>query len=122
MEVGETEQAREMAERAEREATEREMLLYVPDALRIKGMALSRMGRTEVARTALGEGRERAAAMPYPYTEARILVELGLLDHQDGKADQAREQLREALTIFRRLGTRKDIEWTEQALAQLASA
>ncbi len=57
--------------------------------------------------------------MPYPYSEARIVVELGLLDHQEGKADQAREQLQEALTIFQRLGAGKDIERTEQVLAAL---
>jgi hypothetical protein len=53
--------------------------------------------------------------MPNPYTEARVLVELGLLDRQEGEADQARDRLQEALAIFQRLGARKDIEWTKQA-------
>jgi hypothetical protein len=52
--------------------------------------------------------------MPNPYTEARVLVELGLLDRQEGEADQARDRLQEALAIFQRLGARKDIEWTKQ--------
>jgi hypothetical protein len=57
--------------------------------------------------------------MPNPYTEARILAELGLLDQQDGKTDQARVQLQEALTIFQRLGAAKDIERSQHALAEL---
>lgn len=123
LELGETERGLELAERAERDAREREMLLYLPEALRIKGMALSRLGRhpegTREARKVLMEGRERAAAMPNPYTEARILVELGLLDRQERNGERAREHLGEAHAIFRRLGAQKDTERAEQALAAL---
>jgi tetratricopeptide (TPR) repeat protein len=119
LELGETERGLELAEQGEREVRKRQTLLCLPEVLRIKGIALSRLGRREGARNALVEGRERAAAMPNPYTEARILVELGLLDQLDGKADQAKERLREALTIFQQLGASKDIERSEQALAEL---
>jgi tetratricopeptide (TPR) repeat protein len=122
LELGETKRALELAEQAERETRKRQTLLSLPQALRIKGMALSRLGRSAEAREVLMEGRERAAGMPNPYGEARILVELGLLDQQEGKTDQTREQLQQARTIFQRLGARKDIERTEQELAQLARA
>jgi tetratricopeptide (TPR) repeat protein len=122
LELGEIGRGLELTERAEREARGRGTLLYLPEALRIKGMALRRLGKTEEARKVLNEGLERAQRMPNPYTEARILVELGLLDRQEGIVDQAREQLQEALSIFQRLRARKAIEWTEQALAQLARA
>jgi class 3 adenylate cyclase/tetratricopeptide (TPR) repeat protein len=120
LELGEAERALELAEEAEREARRRQTLLYLPEGLRIRGMALSRLGRTTEARSVLAEGRERAAAMPNPFTAARILVELGLLDRREGKEDRAKEHWEEALTIFRRLGARKDIERTEQELAERA--
>ncbi|MBV9279401.1 MAG: hypothetical protein JOZ41_04920, partial [Chloroflexi bacterium] len=117
--LGDAERALELAERAEREARGRGTLLYLPEALRIKGMALLRVGWTKEAREVLTEGRERARAMPNPYTEARTLVELGLLDRQEEERERAREQLEEALAIFRQLGARKDIERSEQELAAL---
>jgi tetratricopeptide (TPR) repeat protein len=120
VELGEVGRGLELTERAEREARERGTLVYLPEILRIKGMALCRLGKTDEAKNALIEGRERAHQMPNPYIEASILVELGLLDRQEGKVGQAREQLQEALTIFRQLPAGKDIEWTEEALAQLA--
>jgi hypothetical protein len=66
-------------------------------------MGLARLGRTAAARKAL--------------TEARILVELGLLDRQEGPEERAREQLEDALTIFRRLGAQKDMERVERLLS-----
>ena len=116
LELGKTEHGLELAERAEQETRARQTLLYLPEALWIKGMALSRLGRTEEAREALTDGRERAAAMPNPHTEARILMELGLLDRRMGRGEQATEYLDAALAIFQRLGARKDVERTEQAL------
>jgi tetratricopeptide (TPR) repeat protein len=120
LELGETERGLELAKQAERETRARQTLLYLPETQRIEGMALTRLGRTKEARKVLMEGRERAAAMPDPYTEARILEALGLLDRQQRKADQAREQLQEALTIFQRLGASKDVERTEQTLTERA--
>jgi class 3 adenylate cyclase/tetratricopeptide (TPR) repeat protein len=118
LETGDAQRGLELAERAVREARERQALFYLPEALRIKGMALARLGRMGEARKVLVEGRERAAAMPNPYTEARILVELGLLEEQDGVSPRANAQLQEALAIFRRLGALKDIERTQRALAE----
>jgi hypothetical protein len=38
---------------------------------------------------------------------------------RQGALDEAREKLRAALVIFRRLGAQRDAERTEQALAEL---
>lgn len=123
LELGETERALELAEQAERGHRALKTFLYLPEALRIRGMALRRLGRhpegIREARTMFTEGRERAAAMPSPFTEARILIELGLLDHQEGQVAHAREQLQEALAIFQRLGAGKEIARAEQVLTEL---
>jgi len=127
LELGAVEQGLALAREAERQARERQTLLYLPEALRIEGMVLTRLARhpeghpegTREGSRVLSEGRERAVAMPNPYTEARILVELGLLNRQEGKGERAEEQLTESLAIFQRLGARKDIERTEQELAEL---
>jgi hypothetical protein len=52
------------------------------------------------------------------YEEARILHAFGLMWGQKGEKARAREYLEEALTIFRRLGAKPDIERTEQVLAE----
>lgn len=56
--------------------------------------------------------------MPCPHGEARVLVQMGVLQMQRGEPEQARERLEEALAIFRRLGAKKDIEQTEAVLGQ----
>jgi hypothetical protein len=56
--------------------------------------------------------------MPFPYAEARILVQMADVHKQRGEQEQARERLEEALTIFQRLGARKDIERTEEMLGR----
>jgi len=114
LESGDLERGLEVALRGEGETRERQALLYLPEALRIKGMALARLDRVGDARSALDEGRVRAAAMPNPYTEARILVEIGMLDRQEGHEERAGKYLEEALTIFRRLGAASDADLVER--------
>ena len=46
----------------------------------------------------------------YPWGEARVLDTLALLYQRSGAATAARERLAAALTIYRRLGARKDAE------------
>jgi tetratricopeptide (TPR) repeat protein len=83
-------------------------------------MILARLGRVEQAAAALDEGLALAPALPYPYGEARLLAVYGRLNAQAGQPEQARDHLAAALAIFRRLGARKDVERTEQALATLS--
>jgi di/tricarboxylate transporter len=57
---------------------------------------------------------------PSAYAEARIPHQLGLREQQRGEPEPAGKNLEEALTTFRRLGARKDVERMEQAVASLA--
>jgi adenylate cyclase len=86
------------------------------EALWVKGMVLIRQGRNDEAQGVLTEGLALARSMPHPYLGARILVQLGVLQKQRGEPEQARERLEESLTIFRRLGARKDVEQVETLL------
>lgn len=63
-----------------------------------------------------------ARAIPNPYSEARILVELGLLASREGRDRTARGRLEEALAIFRRLGAKRDIELVAEAILALPVA
>jgi tetratricopeptide (TPR) repeat protein len=109
-------QAAEVAERAVIRV--RREPCFLAEALWIKGMVLIRQGRYEGAERVLREGLALARSMPFPYAEARILVQMADVHKQRGEQEQAREQLEEALTIFRRLGARKDIERTEEMLGR----
>jgi hypothetical protein len=87
--------------------------------LRVQALIALRQGEAQEAEHALEEGLALARPMPYPYGEGRLLETYGLLHMQEQQAHLTRERLDEALTIFRRLGARKDIERTEQLLATL---
>jgi transposase len=118
--LGEAQRGLDLAEEAERTIRERQMLLYLPEAMRIQGMALTQVGRVGEAETVLTKGLERARGMPLPYTEARILTELGLLACREGQNRQATELLVDASAIFRRLGAAKDVERTAVLLTALS--
>ena len=60
--------------------------------------------------------------MPYPYVEARILHEYGMLHLRESESEKARKSLRAALEIFYRLEAQKDMERTEQTLRDLDRA
>jgi hypothetical protein len=85
----------------------------------VQGMVLICQTRREEAEKVLSEGLEQARSMPDPYSQARILVQLGVLRKKRGEPDAARERLREALVIFQRLGAKKVVEQTEQVIAAL---
>jgi adenylate cyclase len=116
LEVGAVERAAEVVIETIRRARAEEQRFYLLEALRVQGMVLTRQERFEEAERAFQEGLELARSLPVPYAEARILYQQGLLDQQRGEPEQARERLKEALGIFRRLGAVKDVERTEQAL------
>ena len=78
-----------------------------------------RAGRWDVAARSLEEALSLTRAMRYPYGEARALHVYGLMHAHKGDTEPAREWLEAALAIFKRLGARKDVEWTEQAIAGL---
>ncbi|MGI8824212.1 MAG: tetratricopeptide repeat protein [Chloroflexota bacterium] len=103
LEGGDVQHAAEIATQAVSRAREAGEVLALADALRVCGMVLAAQGRKGEAEEAFAEGLQIARSLPYPYAEARILYEMGKVD--------------EALTIFQRLGARKDIERAEEKLA-----
>lgn len=120
LERGEVDRAEELAEQAVRRGREQREGLALADALRVQGMVLISLGRHEEARQVLEEGLELSRKMPYPYAEARILFQLGMMYVQQHESPYARWWLDEALAIFQRLGATKDIKRTEKALAEVA--
>jgi hypothetical protein len=89
------------------------------DALRVQALVLLRQEQLPNAEQALLEGLHLARSMPYPYGEARLLQVYGQLLAQGSDLEPARDCLEAALTIFRRLGARNDVERAEQLLATL---
>ena len=108
--------ADEVVRRAVSEAARRQDLTQMVGALRVQGMVLSQQRRWEKAESTFQEALALAHAMPYPYAEARILVEYGMLHGRRGERNSARKRLEEALDVFQGLGAKKDIERTERAL------
>lgn len=93
---GDAGRAAELSVRAVERARKTGEILALVNALRVLGMVLVQQGRVEDAGTVLNEGLALARSLPYPYAEARILVEMGTLDA--------------ALAIFQLLGAAMDIE------------
>ena len=89
-------------------------------ALRVQAMVALRQGQWAAAEQCLEEGLALARAMSYPYGEGRLLEVYGRLHRDRGEPAPARERLAEALSVFRRLGARKDIELTEQLLTTIS--
>ena len=89
------------------------------EALRVRAKILSMLGHTEEATAALEEALSWARLMPYPYAEARILCEYGMLHLRGGEPGRARKRFSAALGIFGRLGAKKDVEQAGQALRAL---
>jgi len=92
--------------------------LFNVEALRITGMLLSRRRQWEEAARVLKESIELARAIPYPYREAQSLFEYGVMLLGKCSPEEARSWLENALSVFQRLGAKKDVERTEQALRQ----
>ncbi len=110
LETGEVARAEHLAQRAVARAERLGTWFQGVSARRIQGMIAARLGRYDAAEVAYGEGLRRARAMPFPYGEAQLLHASGLLQRQRGNEALAREQLEEALRIFRRLGAGRDVE------------
>lgn len=106
-EQGDAERAAELSIQAVGRARKTGEILALVDALRVLGMVFTKQGQLEEAGTVFHEGLALARSLPYPYAEARILVEMGALD--------------DALTIFQRLGAAKEVERVEHSLVQVVA-
>jgi len=93
--------------------------LALADALRVQArVAIAQQAWTEAAQ-ALEDGLALTRRMPYPFAEARLLEVDGALHRAQGETPAAKARLEEALTIFRRLGARKDAERAQRAIRSL---
>jgi tetratricopeptide (TPR) repeat protein len=100
--------------------------LHLVDALRVQALVATARGDRYEAQRVVQEALALARQMHYPYAEARALYVSGLVQaSQNVPAGaspglrEAREQIEGALTIFHRLGARKDLEEAEQALGAI---
>lgn len=109
-----TETARQSVSRAQGQP------YFLAHALWIQGMVLRQREKLQEAEASLTEGLELTRSMPFPYGEARLHHELGLVARDAGDGAEARRQLEQALAIFQRLGARSDVQRTEEAIAALA--
>jgi class 3 adenylate cyclase/tetratricopeptide (TPR) repeat protein len=116
LESGDAARAAEIIEESIRRAAPQEKGLDLAEALLVKGKIEAALGRRAEAIDAFGEAARLAAPMPYPHLEARALHELGLVESRAGNLEAAREHLKAALTIFRRLGAETYAERAENAL------
>jgi tetratricopeptide (TPR) repeat protein len=66
-------------------------------ASRVRAKILAMLGRREAATAALDEALSLARSMPYPYAEARLSYEFGILHLRERAPARARERLRAAL-------------------------
>lgn len=87
--------------------------------LRVLGMILGRQHHWKESKQVFAEAVALARTMPYPYAEGRTLYEWAQVHLQCGEPERARNQMIEARATFRRLGARRDVQWTEQSLTNL---
>ena len=119
LELGNVDQASEVAAQAVTRAQDWHNQIAVVDALRIHAMVVTRQQRWTDAARLLEEALSLARRIVLPYAEARLLHVYGQTHAQKGEPGPARARLEAALAIFRRLGARKDAERVEQDLAAL---
>ncbi len=134
LELGDVATAEEVVTQATRRARAARNCVALVDALHVQalvairqGCRLDRDGPSAIggpspwdeAERALEEGLALTRRMPYPYGEARLLHAYGAMYACKGEPGAARERLKVALAIFRRLGACKHAERVEQAIAGL---
>jgi adenylate cyclase len=94
------------------------MRLSDPEAMRVRGLVLARLGRTTEAGEMLHAGLRLARKMPQPYIEARILRDLATLEGAGSRADSStsRDHLTASLEIFTRIGAHRDAAQVRELL------
>jgi tetratricopeptide (TPR) repeat protein len=119
LELGDVTQSCDVLAQGGRRARQGGHRLALVETLWVQSMVAIRQQRWDEAIAALDEGLSLVGNMHYPYAEARLLHQYGLLHAQKGEPMAARGRLSAALEIFRRLGARKDAEHVDQALEDL---
>jgi tetratricopeptide (TPR) repeat protein len=119
LDLGEVEQAAELALRTVAHVRDAGRQLVLVEALRVAGMVELRRGQWKEAYATLQEGLVLTRRMGHPYAEARLLQLHSELSLRTRQPERAQELLEGALTIFRRLNARKHLERVEQQLGAL---
>ena len=117
LELGNLPRARAYARRAVNQVRRMGTWVQGIRALEVHGMIQARDGHYDLARAAYTEGLHRAAAMPFPYGQARLLHAHGLLERQQHDHAAAHAKLAQALAIFDNLGASQDAARLRQAIA-----
>jgi tetratricopeptide (TPR) repeat protein len=94
----------------------------VLETLMVQGVASTRRGHWDEAERHFADAVISALRLPYPFAEARTLLEWGMMCDARGEPEQALERLGRARTIFRQLGALPFIERTERAIRSLPSS
>jgi tetratricopeptide (TPR) repeat protein len=90
------------------------------DALLVRGKLATERGAWTEAAEDIEEALALMQLWPWSFSRVRLLYEYGVMLTRQGEPAVARQKLEQALTIFRRLEARPDVERTEQALAALS--
>jgi tetratricopeptide (TPR) repeat protein len=104
LESGNPTRAEELLNDAMERARTEDLRLAVISWDRVRGTLRSHQGRWDEADRAFEESLSFARQLPYPYAEAQTLAGWGRTKARQGDAGAAAERLREAATIFERLG------------------
>lgn len=118
IESGNIPQAQELITTLLVETRTAQLHLVLVGTLRMQGLLATRQGRWREAETALEEALELARSFPYPYEEAKILLEHARLHMQQEAWEQAQQRLEVALTVLGRLGERLYARHIENLLSQ----
>jgi predicted ATPase/DNA-binding XRE family transcriptional regulator len=95
--------------------------LNLVEAIRVQALVLMAEKHWAEAEGVLAEILSETQRRCYPWGEARVLDTYGLLHIRAGDSVSARERLEAALSIYARLGARKDVTRIEQELVRLGS-
>jgi tetratricopeptide (TPR) repeat protein/transcriptional regulator with XRE-family HTH domain len=117
LELGDATRAAKLVTEAIRLAEQGGYRRVLLEALRIRGMVMTRQRRWEEGRRSFEGVLALTDRSTYPYARARALLEYAKMLIQQDDRRQAQARLREALEVFEGLGDRKDVERTQQALA-----
>ncbi len=119
LDLGYLDAAQATVDDAIRMAIRSEHRLVEAEARIVRGKLMSCREQWLAAERDLLAAADMAAAMPYPHLHARALYERGLMHGAKGESRPAREDLEEALGIFKRLEARPFVERVSCALNDL---
>ena len=112
----------ETAQRASEKGRDLDNALLTAEAERLKGRALTRLGRLEEAGGALAEARRLFSETGDEVGLGKALYNLASLQLGKRNLSAAERHLRDALEIFLKTGSRKNIAWTQSGLAAMMQA